>query len=91
LPNLEFNIYEERILKEKKYGGKVDRLKLYKLMKDEWERTPLIAKKTTTLTSKYNYKEWELKNTTMPKDKTREQYLQRVRNLTRPLSHYTKL
>jgi hypothetical protein len=64
-------------------------------MNDEWNKSPYIANRKRnnngSLTAGYEYKEWEIKNEASTRDKAREQYLQRVRNLTRPLSHYKKL
>jgi hypothetical protein len=82
------------VLNQKKYNGKVDRLKLYEYLKEEWNKTPVVAKRTQGVKPQYEVKEWQTydsTNDTQKPDKARQQYLQRVRNLTRPISHYKKL
>ena len=80
-------------MKQKKYNGKVDRVAINNFFKEEWNKISHLNRNSNTLTSKYLYKEWEMRDKAEKDfDNTKNLHsMQKMRNIRKPIPHYKKL
>lgn len=92
---LEKSVFQDKVLSQKKYNGKSDRVALYQLMKNEWNKVTVLNKPNSSYIK--NHMNSNMFAETSQLSETEKQALrlkqleqQKMRNIRRPVNHYQK-